>query len=637
MPDSLKTPSPPETAANAEQRYRALLEFLPYPVSVFALDSTVVYVNPAFTKVLKWTLPELAGKRIPFVPDFLLEETRQGMKRLFRDQVVHEVETQRYTKDGRLLDLIFDAAVFYEKPDEPAGLVAVFRDVSREKRIDRTNQALFRVAKALHRFQQLDGLLDYIAREVRQLLGVRGSAVILADAPNQELFFHTAAYDDTEAGRKFKTIRFPIDKGNAGHVYQTGRPLIVPDTSKSPFFLPEVDAKAGYQTYNMLHVPISTQERKIGVLCAVNKARGDFDDDDVDLLSTIASTVALPIENARINEQLKSSYEAVKELNRAKDRVIHHLSHELKTPVSVLSASFDLLNHRLAGQTDPVLDRILQRAQRNLQRILEMQYEIEDILHGRRYPSHRLLSGMVTACRDELAALAEAAAEERGAILETISRRIDDIFGLQDPPLEHIRLDRFAAGWLDHLKPLFAHRNVELLTDLQPTPNVRIPSDVLQKIITGLVRNAVEHTPDRSRITVSTRSGPDAVELAVHDDGIGITPENQRLIFESNFTTHETMQYSSRRAFDFNAGGKGFDLLRMKIFSERYGFRIDMSSERCGFIPCDSDICPGDVFLCTHCREFADCRRSGGTTMRVTFPAPLSAEPHGKDSDESQN
>ena len=34
--------------------------------------------------------------------------------------------------------------------------------------------------------------------------------------------------------------------------------------------------------------------------------------------------------------------------------------------------------------------------------------------------------------------------------------------------------------------------------------------------------------------------------------------------------------YSSKRAFDFNAGGKGADLLRMKIFAERYGFKIKM-------------------------------------------------------------
>ncbi|MFC1856728.1 PAS domain-containing protein [Thermodesulfobacteriota bacterium] len=121
---SINTPAPGSAGTyderlRAERRYRSLLEFLPYPVCVFGLDSTVTYVNPAFTKVLKWTLDELEGKRIPFVPDHFLEETRQGMKRLFQEKIVHEVETKRLTKDGRILDLIFDAAVFMKNPMNP--------------------------------------------------------------------------------------------------------------------------------------------------------------------------------------------------------------------------------------------------------------------------------------------------------------------------------------------------------------------------------------------------------------------------------------------------------------------------------------------------------------------------------------
>ncbi len=77
----------------------------------------------------------------------------------------------------------------------------------------------------------------------------------------------------------------------------------------------------------------------------------------MELLSAIANIVALPVENAGINEELKRSYEEVQILNRAKDRVIHHLSHELKTPVSVLSASLTLLakncpRSRIGVETD---------------------------------------------------------------------------------------------------------------------------------------------------------------------------------------------------------------------------------------------------------------------------------------------
>jgi hypothetical protein len=80
------------------------------------------------------------------------------------------------------------------------------------------------------------------------------------------------------------------------------------------------------------------------------------------------------------------------------------------------------------------------------------------------------------------------------------------------------------------------------------------------------------------------------------------------------------MTYSSKRPFDFYAGGKGADLLRMKIFAERYNFRIEMGSSRCRYIPRDSDLCPGRISECKFCQERTDCFGSGGTAFKVFFP-----------------
>ena len=59
-------------------------------------------------------------------------------------------------------------------------------------------------------------------------------------------------------------VRFPADKGVAGEVLRTGAPLIVNDTSRSPFFYGAVDEKAAYRTRSMLDVPVRTPERMIG-------------------------------------------------------------------------------------------------------------------------------------------------------------------------------------------------------------------------------------------------------------------------------------------------------------------------------------------------------------------------------------
>jgi signal transduction histidine kinase len=298
--------------------------------------------------------------------------------------------------------------------------------------------------------------------------------------------------------------------------------------------------------------------------------------------------------------------------------VIHHLSHELKTPLSILSASMSILRKRLAGLEDLNWDTILNRAQKNLDRLLEMQYQIEDILREKDYKIYYMLSSLLDACSDELEVLVSENLEEKD-MLERLRRHIEKLFGPHDARPEEVRLDQFVAKQIQRLRPRFAHRKCRVNVQVSAVPAVWIPRDVLAKIVDGLVRNAVENTPDSGIITVTVRSGEIGPELEVKDSGIGISEENQRLLFDNYFTAYDTMQYSSRNPYDFGAGGKGFDLLRMKIFSERYHFELKMNSRRCGLIPQDADVCPGNVAQCVQAGRSGDCLESGGTTVTVQF------------------
>jgi hypothetical protein len=141
----------------------------------------------------------------------------------------------------------------------------------------------------------------------------------------------------------------------------------------------------------------------------------------------------------------------------------------------------------------------------------------------------------------------------------------------------------------------------------------------LGKIVEGLVRNAIENTPDDGRIVVSVRQGEMGPEFEVKDNGVGISEENQRLILDNFFIAYEPMQYSTRTPYDFDAGGKGFDLLRMKFFSEKYDFKLQMTSDPCKKIEQNSIRCPGNIAECDPNITPKDCEQSGGTTMTVQF------------------
>ncbi|MFC1863252.1 PAS domain S-box protein, partial [Thermodesulfobacteriota bacterium] len=609
-----------ESNRRSQERTRDALDFVPYPMVVSSLEGKVRYVNPAFTRIFGWTLDELRGKTIPYVPPDLAAEAKEKIKKLLDDKADLRYKTKRITKDGRILDVIMKGTVPIEGGNIQPYQVVILRDITDETRSKKINEAILRISTALPQYPELEDLLDYISEEIMHLLNTERALVMLLDEERNELFFQGAADDDAVDQIRVKQFTVPADKSIAGRVIRTGEPTIIQDAAKEPDFYQGVGKKLGYQTENLIYVPLRSHDRIIGVLSARNKKEGGFDQTDVDLLNMIAGTVSLSIENARYSDELKAAYNEVTGLNRAKDKVINHLSHELKTPVSVLLASLNILSRKLEPLPKEKWSPAMDRAMRNLDRIIEIQYEVEDIMQDKEYNAYHLLTLLLEQCTDELEALVEQELGE-GDIIQRIRDRIEEIFGPKKSEPVEIQIDSFVKERLDALRPVFSHRTIEIFKDIEDGDPVFIPPDVLKKIIDGLVRNAVENTPDGGKIELLVKGKGDGMELQVKDYGIGITDNDKGHIFEGFFSTQETMDYSSKRPFDFNAGGKGADLLRMKIFSERYNFQIKMESNRCGFIPGAGDICPGEISKCGFCKEKADCYSSGGTKFTLFFPS----------------
>lgn len=612
----------------AQKRLDTLLRFLPDPVFAFTLNNTVEYVNPAFERVFGWKLTEIRGKNIPFVPEHLLEQARQGMKQLYENRTVMDFETQRYTRDGRLLDILINGAILYDEDDTPMGQVLILRDITFEKRMAKTNRIMFDISNALHTYHKLGDLVTIITAEIQKLVNVEGAFILLADRKTDELYFFSARFKDAASGNKFKKLRFPADQGVSGHVFKTGKPLLIPDISQCDFYLRRVDEETDLVAKNMLSVPIKLKDRVIGVVSVVNKLQGQFDETDMDQLMMVASTVALPIENTRIHEELEQSYADLKTLNQAKDKVINHLAHELKTPVSVVDAAMKLLGKKLAakGIQDEKIETIIGRARRNLQRILNIQFEVEDLLKKKQFTAYHILTRLIDACVDELALLTELqirngnkAGTGSTEVMTGVHQAVEKIFGPHHLTRQTIHLDQYMARHIARLAPDFAFRHLTLETDLEKTPPVHMPEEILDIIVTGLVRNAVEYTPDNGKIQIRVCAENNRPSLVIQDYGIGFTPEKLRLVFENYFTPPDSSEYTTKQPFEFNAGGRGFDLLRIKLFSERFNFTLDIDATRCRFIPADTDTCPGDIRRCAFCKTPDDCLNSGATTVTLTF------------------
>ncbi|MDP2166748.1 MAG: sensor domain-containing diguanylate cyclase [Thermodesulfovibrionales bacterium] len=132
------------------------------------------------------------------------------------------------------------------------------------------------------------------------LTGAETGSLLLIDPRTGELFFYVAL---GEKGRALKEIRLKKGQGIAGWVAEHGTPLIVDDAASDPRFFRYADERTSFTTKNILCVPVRTKERTLGVIEAVNKNKGDFDADDMEILTALANQAAMAIENARLYEE----------------------------------------------------------------------------------------------------------------------------------------------------------------------------------------------------------------------------------------------------------------------------------------------------------------------------------------------
>ncbi len=188
---------------------------------------------------------------------------------------------------------------------------------------------LYEVGRSLASLVRLDELLNGIVVAAAEVMQARASSLMLVDPSGEYLTFEVAF---GEKGSQLKGLRLPLDgKSVAGKVARTGEPLIVDDVNQIPYFSGEVDRTLEFQTHNILCVPLHGQAGTIGVIEVLNKVTGErFSEDDVALLTALAGSAAVAIENARLYEETASRAAElaamVSELQRTYVGTMHALS-----------------------------------------------------------------------------------------------------------------------------------------------------------------------------------------------------------------------------------------------------------------------------------------------------------------------
>ncbi|HDQ72442.1 MAG TPA: response regulator [Chloroflexi bacterium] len=298
---------------------------------------------------------------------------------------------------------------------------------------------------------------------------------------------------------EFVNLRVPIGEGIIGWVARYGEAALVPDVRRDPRYLAIIS-----DTRSELCVPLSAGALVIGVLNLESPELNAFSEGDVQLLSTLASNLAVLVERARLFEEIESTQQELqqrakaleeanvrlKELDRLKSQFLANMSHELRTPLNSIIGFSEVLVDGLVGELKPDQKECVEDIRASGVHLLAL---INDVLDLSKIEAQRMELKLRTFD------VADVLDEVRATIV----------------PLTEKKSQRFKVEIAEKLPPLTADR-------------VR-----LRQVLLNLLSNAHKFTPEEGCITLTCRLADDtAMIFSVSDTGIGIKPAHQEMIFE---------------------------------------------------------------------------------------------------------
>ncbi|MBU1877395.1 MAG: GAF domain-containing protein, partial [Chloroflexi bacterium] len=394
---------------------------------------------------------------------------------------------------------------------------------------------LYETSQALS--QSLDpGLIGQRLIEVmEQFLNYEHGAVLTVDEETQELV--PLALSDQQRGPDFvaqdrdyvRSQGLRVGEGIVGWVVQHGQPVRLGDVRQDArYFALREDIRSE------LCVPLSVGHKVIGALDVESGRMDAYDENDERLLTALAGSAAVAIENARLYAQLREHAATLEQrvaertaeladINTELDAFAYSVSHDLRAPLRAMQGFAKALLEDYAADLDPTGQDYAQRIVTASQRLDTL---IQDLLAYSRLT------------RAELS-------------------------------LQPTSLDLVVIESLAQLTAAIREQDAQVSID-GPLPLVLAQHTTLVRVVVNLLANAIKFAAPgvqpQVRVWAEVREG--MVRLWVQDNGVGIAPAHQERIFRIFERLYGMEEYPGT--------GVGLAIVRKGV--ERMGGRVGVTS-----------------------------------------------------------
>lgn len=152
----------------------------------------------------------------------------------------------------------------------------------------------------------LQELLETVLYCCMEAVSAEAASVLLLDDDKQNFRFYSVTGPAREV---LMSAALPADRGLSGYILNSQKSEVINDVQHDPRFYGRLDKETGFKTRNIIIIPLTAGEEKVGLLEVLNKAEGaNFTEEERLLLNSIAEEIAFAIHNAKIFEYVVDSY-----------------------------------------------------------------------------------------------------------------------------------------------------------------------------------------------------------------------------------------------------------------------------------------------------------------------------------------